>query len=112
MHKRLPNKEEKSIMVAIIVEIVTKEVMSRHLYAVGDTIKKQDDCGPIGLQLTGAIARIVMLLWDGKFLRKAEMTGLDIDMYERFIDDTDILSGVIQPGWSYCNISENIVFKT
>ena len=39
------------------------------------------------------------------------MTGLDIDMYERFIDDTDILSGVIQPGWRYCNQSENVVFK-
>ena len=68
MPSRLPSEVEKSKMVSKLVEIVTREVMANHYYAVGDTIRKQTDGGPIGLKLTGAIARIVMLWWDDKLL--------------------------------------------
>jgi hypothetical protein len=90
MPRRLPNEVEKSKMMSKLVELVTKEVMSNHYYAVGDTIRKQTDGGPIGLQITGAIARVVMLWWDDKFLEVANMAGISIDMYERYIDDSNL----------------------
>ena len=61
MPKRLPNMIERSKMIGKVVEIVTKEVITKHLYALGDTLRKQTDGGPIGLQLTGSRARVVML---------------------------------------------------
>ena len=87
MPGRLPNEIEKAKIMAKTIEIVTRETMTRHFYAVGDTIRKQTDGGPIGLQLTGAIARVVMLWWDQKFLEKANIAGVNIEMYERYIDD-------------------------
>ena len=96
MPTRLPNEVEKSKMVSKLVELVTREVMSNHYYAVGDTVRKQTEGGPIGLQVTGAIARIVMLWWDERFLEIASITSIGIEMYERFIDDSNLVSGVIE----------------
>ena len=67
-------------MIAKMLEIVTKEVMSKQYYAVGNIVKKQTDGGPIWLQLTGAVSQIVMLWWDRKFLDMANTAGVGIDM--------------------------------
>ena len=61
--------------------------------------------------MTGAIARIVMLWWDGKFLEKVKAAGIEIEMYGRYIDDTNIVSEVVKPGWRFCKEMELVVFK-
>ena len=111
MPRRLPNEVEKANMISKLIEIVTKEVMSNHFYSVGDTIRKQTDGGPIGLQLTGAIARIVMLWWDDQFLGVASTAGIVIDMYERFIDDSNLVTEVIEAGWKFCSETRRMIFQ-
>ena len=110
MPQRLPTRNEKSKMIAKTLEIVTKEVMSKHYYAVGNTVKKQTDGGPIGLQLTGAVARVVMLWWDKKFLEVANTAGVGIDMYERFVDDSNLVSETIEAGWEFCETTKRMKF--
>ena len=110
MPQRLPSELEKSKMVSKLLEIVTKEVMTKHFYAVGDIIRKQTDGGPIGLQLTGAIARVVMLWWDEKFLEVASTAGVGIDMYERFVDDSNLVSETIEAGWGFCKETGRLAF--
>ena len=111
MPTRLPNEVEKSKMVSKLVELVTREVMSNHYYAVGDTVRKQTEGGPIGLQVTGAIARIVMLWWDERFLEIANVAGIGIEMYERFIDDSNLVSEVVEAGWRFSKETGRLTFK-
>ena len=53
MPGRIPNEEEKSKMISKSIEIVTKEVMSKHFYAVGDTVRKQSDGGAHWVTING-----------------------------------------------------------
>jgi hypothetical protein len=63
--------------------------MTKHFYAVGNVIRKQTDVGPIG---------VVMLWWDYRFLEMAISAGVDIEMYERFVDDSNLVSETIEAG--------------
>ena len=62
-------------------------VMKNHTYEFAKTVRKQKEGGPIGMDLTGTIAKIFMKWWDTKLLEKMEEVGLTKKMYERYIDD-------------------------
>ena len=76
MPNRRPTKAEQAKMMSKVVEIATKEAMSRHFYTIGDKMMKQAEGEPIGLQLSQVIARLVMLWWNERFLEKAKTSGL------------------------------------
>ena len=63
--------------------------MGHHVYKVGDTIYLQTDGGPMGLKLTGAIARVVMMLFDKIYLEKVSQSDICMLMYERYVDDSN-----------------------
>ena len=65
-----PSQEQQVEMIAKCVEIAAKLVMRNHFYHFGEEIRKQAEGGPIGLELTTALARMVMIWWDEQFLEK------------------------------------------
>ena len=85
---RLSNDEEKKKILALVLAALVDFVMSNHVYKVGDTIYLQTDGGPMGLKLTGAIARMVMMLFDKTYLEKVANSGLKMLMYEWYVDDS------------------------
>ena len=67
-----------------------KYVMSLHTYKMGDEIYLQTEGCPIGLNLSQAVARCVMLLYDKKYLERVkEDEELDMKMYVRYVDDSN-----------------------
>ena len=91
MMGRPPNEDEKVRMIANVLSQGVKMVMSHHTYAVGDDIFLQEEGCPIGLDLSQAVARATMLLYDELFLSKAKENGLKIHMYARYVDDSNIV---------------------
>ena len=57
------------------------------MYAVGDDFYLQASGGPIGLELTGVLARVLMKNWDKRFLKAVADAGFVIMMYGRYVDD-------------------------
>ena len=57
------------------------------MYQINDKVFLQSDGGPIGLELSRALARVVILLWDRELLRKldraASSTSWDLYAYLR-----------------------------
>jgi hypothetical protein len=51
-----------------------------------------------------------MLWWDDQFLGVASTAGIDIDMYERFIDDSNLVPEVIEAGWKFCSETRRMIF--
>ena len=43
---------------------------------------------PIGLDLTRAVARLIMMDWDQQFLRLAAANNVTYHLYSRYMDDT------------------------
>lgn len=61
-------------------------------------VYKQQAGGPIGLEITGVLARIVMLWWDRAFLDKLEKVGINMIMYSRYVDDGNMALNATEVG--------------
>ena len=85
--KRKPNEEEEKKMFKEGLKVGMKVVMKNHTYEFAQTIRKQREGGPIGMDLTGTIAKIFMKWWDGELLMKLEEVGIVKKLYERYVDD-------------------------
>ena len=59
--ERNPTHAERRQMLAMLLEVLIKKVMGNHAYSFNGINKLQLEGGPIGLKLSGAIAKIVML---------------------------------------------------
>ena len=54
--------------------------------------------GPIGLKLTGVLARLVMRYFDKKYLAKLASLNITPLMYKRYVDDLNMAVTVFPPG--------------
>ena len=50
------------------------------------------------MRFTQALARLVMLDWDRKFLRLTSENNVEVLMYKRYVDDVNGISRVLEPG--------------
>ena len=83
--------------------------MSSHTYRVGDEIFLQSSGGPIGLGLTGAVARPFMLRWDRLYLKLVKKSGMEMLMYDRYIDDSNQAAVVPPPGAHYDKDNKKVI---
>ena len=82
----------------MFAQMILEEVntsMSSHLFRFGGYVFLQEDGGPIGDELAQAVARLVMIWWDNKFLELCTTVGVDVLFYTRYVDDTN--KAVIPP---------------
>ena len=93
-------------MLAILLEVLIKKVMGNHAYSFNGINKLQLEGGPIGLKLSGAIAKIVMLSWSRRFLASttaalSSFTSFDLYMLLFYVDDTMAATEELEPGCKY-----------
>ena len=89
-----PSQMQKKRMVAITVAKAVRTCIENHTYRVGDRIYHQQEGGPIGLELTGAVSRAFMKRWDRLYLEKAKKAGVKMKLYERYVDDSNQVAEV------------------
>ena len=58
----------------------------------------QSPKSPIGLKLSGVLARIVMLKFDRMYLEKLSNLNINIVLYQRYIDDLNMALSCLPPG--------------
>merc|ERR1712082_448445 len=80
---------------------VVEVVMANHFYTIGDNIRRQEEGGSIGSDLTGEAARLYMLQWDQKYLDMLKNMGINIDMFSHYVDDMIIVTRAIGQGWHW-----------
>ena len=68
---RLPDEQEKKETLAQVLKIVILAVLQNHTYKFKNEVRLQTDGSPIGLELAGALARVVMLWWNRQFMALA-----------------------------------------
>ena len=98
---RMPGHIQRRKMLGIAVSLGVKACMSNHLYRVGDKVYLQKEGGPIGLELTGAASRAFMWRWDNMYKKNARKAGIDILLYERYVDDSNQIAVVPEKGAKY-----------
>ena len=80
------------------MELVVEFVMKNHIYSFDGKVYRQSAGGPIGLELTGVLAKIVMLWWDRKYLQKLTQLNIRLKLYKRYVDDQNSALGEVKPG--------------
>ena len=99
---RAMTRDEKTKVLSLCVQQGLLAALGTHLYTWHREVKEQQEGLPIGLDLTRAVARLVMLDWDQQFLQLVRTNNITIHMYSRYIDDTANGAEALRPGtrWS------------
>ena len=96
---RMPTEREKKIMLAQVLKIAMLAVLNNHTYQFeNNEVRLQKDGSPIGLEMAGAMARVVMIWWDKQFLRLASKNHIALHLYMRYIDDQNMAVKPLAPG--------------
>ena len=53
------------------------------------------------MELTGAVAKAVMVWWDKQFCLKAGSLGILLQLYKRYVEDENVLVDELTPGSRY-----------
>ena len=100
---REPSANQKSRMLALMIVKAVEVSMKNHMYIFDGKIYKQEDGGPIGDELSQAVARLVMIWWDEQFCKKCEELNIQLKMYIRYVDDSNLATNPLQLGCRYEN---------
>ena len=76
-------------------------VMENHFYTIGGDIRRQEEGGSIGSDLTGEVARLYMLEWDQVYIHLLRKLGISLDLFSRYVDDMVIILRAIGKGWHW-----------
>lgn len=88
--KRNPIAREKIIMIKEAIKIGLSLILNNHVYQFNNTLRKQSQGAPIGLDLTEVVAKIFMNWWDRQFLLKLQQLKYEVHLYKRYVDDINL----------------------
>ncbi len=89
-----PRCRQKKRMLALGISEAVRVCLENHTYKVGDRIYLQGEGGPIGLELTGAVSRVFMARWDKLYKKRVKNAGINMLLYERYVDDSNQVAEV------------------
>ena len=97
---RVPdNKGERKRILGRVMAIAVMKVFSSNVYTFAGEICLQAHGSPIGLDLSGEVARVEMRVCDAKMRELCEKNGVEADMSYRYVDDVNTILGAIPHGY-------------
>merc|ERR1712218_718684 len=96
-------------MVGALTKVAIETVMKNHVYAFNGNVFLQESGGPIGLECTCSIAKVVMGVWDRKIKEKLRRLGLSIRGLGRYVDDVRVFMRGIKETYRYDKEKDAIV---
>ena len=96
--KSKPTMEEEKIVLSQVLKVAILAILRSHSYQWNKEVRLQGEGAPIGLELAGALARVVMLWWDKKFLELTAKNNILFHLYKRYVDDQNMAGKPLQPG--------------
>ena len=98
----LTDLEEKMIM-ATVIKIGVIVMMNSHVYEFNGDIFLQRAGGPIGLRSTCAVARVMMNVWDARWMEVVNANNIRVRKSNRYMDDIRCFLKAIREGWRWVN---------
>ena len=83
-----PDANQKRGMISEMIVKAVETSMRNHFYMFDGKNYKQEDGGPIGDELSQAVARIVMMWWDEEFIKLCTKEGVKIEMFTTYVRTT------------------------
>ena len=83
------------------MEVAVNMMFKTHVYGFGGSYYRQASGGPICLRSTCAVARLVMKVWDDKWLARLEKLRVTIEEAIRYMDDGRTALHSFKHGWRW-----------
>ena len=93
--------DDKKELIATVVMISTEFMFRNHIYTFAGKLYKQSSGGPIGLRGTCAVARLVMQMWDSKWLDRMAKMNVVLELAMRYMDDGRTFMFAMRAGWRW-----------
>ena len=88
-------------MMSKVLQLVVRACWKLHTYEFGGKVYRQSEGGPIGLRITMASARVIMINW-GKIAKdRLEQSGIKVLVESCYVDDGRHLLSTLVPGFCY-----------
>ena len=104
-----PNKKQIKAMFAKAISVAVEVSMNNHLYKFNNETRLQTEGGSIGVDLTGELAEMQMLIWGNTLKQRLESMSVKNDFQQRLVDDITLVPTVIPKGWKV--LDDRLVFS-
>ena len=81
--------KRRMVIRAIMTSVET--TMRNHVFIFDQEAYHQTEGGAIGVGLAGEVANLFMVWWDRTFIDRVKENEIDLAMYGRYVDDTDVV---------------------
>ena len=104
----------KKRMVTECIKIALNTLLQNHVYIFDGELRKQKKGGPIGVKLTGIVAKIFMSWWSKQFSDKLKSLDIEQMLHKCYVDDINFGIKATKIGIRYVNgeIQEDEAAKT
>ena len=104
--EREPTLQEKKLMLSLALEEAILVAMGHHTYSLADQTRLQGRGGPIGLKLSGAIAKVYMIWWCRRFTETLQGATVTLPSFQQhllkvYVDDGLQVCEELPPGSRY-----------
>ena len=96
-----PPADVKKKMLGMVLEVAIKACWELQLHTFGGHVYLQARGGPIGMRITMACSRIVIMEWGREALRRMKLSGMEIWLAKFYVDDGRFLVSLLAKGWQY-----------
>ena len=95
--------EQEKLMLALALEQGILAVFSHHYYSFNGEVRLQEEGGPIGLEVSGAVGKVVMLAWCREFHTKLtrateSIPSHELYLHKLYVDDNNLVMEELPPG--------------
>ena len=108
---REPSEQEVKILFTEMIKIIVAFIMKNHIYSFDGKHYRQTKGGPIGLRLTGVIAKLVMIEFGKRWRQVASSCGISAIVDGVYVDDHNIATWEVKPGIRYDVENKCVVLK-
>ena len=91
------------MIMATVIKIGVIVMMNSHVYEFNGDIFLQRAGGPIGLRSTCAVARVMMNVWDARWMEMVNSNNIRVRKSNRYMDDIRSFLKAIREGWRWFN---------
>ena len=98
-----PTSEQVKLMLAIALEAGILAVFKHHYYSFDQDVKLQQDGAPIGMKISGAVGKVVMMAWVKEYKAKMEKATASLPdaeqhLHQLYVDDNNAVMEELPPG--------------
>ena len=103
-----PPREVVRKMIAMTLQLAVKACWELQVHQFGGKKYLQNKGGPIGMRITMACSRVVMIMWGREAVKRLRDSGMSVWLAKIYVDDGRFLISMLGPGMRFCDETRTI----